>query len=273
MTAVPISDWLLCNPRRDDPRVAALRRRMDDFYRTSTDYTAFHQPAVKSREWAMMDAAVDAIIASKGHARILELGAGRTAYLQHVATRRKAIEFHCQDVTPVNADYLKHHADRLHVGDISDLDGEYDLIFSTYVLEHVCNPELFLEHVDRLLAPSGWHFTFSPRYDSVFYVCPSLRHQPLRVQAAANVRMALGRMTAAVMRFPRFWINCDPAVLHAPWRRDADAVHLVNRRAIEAWHRQRGYSVQRVTQASHSWKEWLLVRHLLLSNGFQKCRR
>jgi len=35
----------------------------------------------------MMDAALDDIIASKGHARILELGAGRTAYLQHVAAR------------------------------------------------------------------------------------------------------------------------------------------------------------------------------------------
>lgn len=273
MTAMALSDWLLCNPRRDEPRVAALRRTMDDFYRTSTAYTAFHEPAVKSREWAMMDASLDDIIASKGHARILELGAGRTAYLQHVAARRPAITFHCQDVTPVNVDYLQRHADRLHIGDIAALDGQYDIIFSTYVLEHVCDPERFLEHVDRLLAPGGWHFTFSPRYDSVFYVCPSLRHQPPPVQVAANVRMAIGRMTAAVVRTPHFWINCDPAVLHAPWRRDADAIHLVNRHAIETWHRQRGYSSQRLTQASHSWKEWLLVRHLLLSNRFQKRRR
>lgn len=267
---MPTFEWLLCNPRQDEPRVLALRRKMDDFYRTSTDYTAFREPAVKTREWAMMDTALDAIIAAKGRARVLELGAGRTAFLQHVADRRPHIVFHCQDVTPVNADYLQHHADRLHVGDIAEIDGEFDLIFSTYVLEHVCDPQRFLAHVHRLLAPNGWHFVFSPRYDSVFYVCPSLRHQPLPVQMAANVRLALGRTAAVVSGVPRFWINCDPAVLHKPWRRDADAVHLVNRHSVESWHRQRGYRVRRFAQAAHSWREWFLVRFLLLSSGFHK---
>ena len=270
---MPTSEWLLCNPPQDDPRIVALRRAMDDFYRTSTDYTAFHEPAVKTREWAMMDSAIDGVIAARGRARVLELGAGRTAFLRHVQDRRDKIEFHCQDVTPVNADYLQHHADRLHVGDIAAIDGEFDVIFSTYVLEHVCDPERFLGHVDRLLTPNGWHFVFSPRYDSVLYVCPSLRHQPLPVQIAANVRLSLGRALAHLDKSPRFWINCDPAVLHRAWRRDADAVHLVNRHAVETWHRQRGYQVKRFAQAAYSWKEWLLVRYLLLSSGFRKRSR
>ncbi len=74
MTAMPTSEWLLCNPPQADPRILTLRRAMDDFYRTSTDYTAFHEPAVKTREWAMMDSAIDGVIAARGRARVLELG-------------------------------------------------------------------------------------------------------------------------------------------------------------------------------------------------------
>lgn len=245
---------------------------MDAFYRNTTDYTAFQEPAVKTREWLAMDSAVDCLLAQKGRIRILELGAGRSAYHRHLGERRPAVELHAQDITPANEAYLRSCADVVHIGDIAAIEGSFDVIFSTYVLEHVCDPERFLEQVDRLTAPGGWHFVFCPRYDNLIYTCPSLRHRGIVERYIANVRMGIFRIAYALTGTPCFCINSDPAVLHRPWRRDADAVHLVSRPAINSWHRRRGYAVILLPQRSSGFRDWILVNQLLLSAGYQKTR-
>src|SRR5690606_23757795 len=120
----------------------------------------------------------------------------------------------------------------------------FDLVFSTYVLEHVSAPRDFLDNVRRLLAPGGHHVIVSPRYDLRGYLCPSLRHLGLleRARVAAQVRMT--RLKVALDRRPRFIVSLEPAVFHVQnWYRDSDATHLVARRDIVDWHVQHGFSV------------------------------
>lgn len=265
-------DWLICDPSDGDPRLIELRARLDAFYAQPRDYSAFQQPAVQTSDWQTMDSAIDALLVHKPRIRVLELGAGRTAFPAHLGERRTRVEFHVQDITHINADYLSQHADFVHIEDISQLTGSYDVVFSTYVLEHVSNPRSFLQHADRLVAPGGWHFVFCPRYDNPLYVCPSLRHRTRLCQASVAAMLLRSHVASRLTGRPRFWINSDPALFHGPWRRDTDAIHLVSRQSIEMWHRDHGYSVHRCAPAVKTIRERLLVRLTRLSDGFQKLR-
>jgi SAM-dependent methyltransferase len=263
-------DWLICNPSDTDPRLVELRTKLDAFYARPAHYPAFEQPANKTSDWQTMNGAIAGLLERKPLIRVLELGAGRTAFPSHLGDRRSAVDFHVQDITPINGDYLAAHADVVHIADISQLTGTYDLIYSTYVFEHVTNPRSFLEHVDRLLAPGGWHFLFCPRYDNPFYICPSLRHRSRRCQAIVTAKLLRSRLAVALTGRPAFWINCDPSLFYLPWRRDNDAIHLVSRQSVELWHRRMGYSVRRVSPRMNTAKEQVFVSLARLSVGFQK---
>ena len=58
--------------------------------------------------------------------------------------------------------------------------------------------------------------------------------------------MATSRVAAEIDRTPRFWVNVNPAVRHVAWYHDADAVYVVSRRELERWHRERGFTVERL---------------------------
>ncbi|QYU69684.1 class I SAM-dependent methyltransferase [Leptolyngbya sp. 15MV] len=207
-----------------DPRVAELRRRLDDFYASTTTYDDFkHAASSKPDIWAPIQRQIEQIIRRKGSADVLEFGAGRTGFPASLGAMRPGVRFVAQDVTPQNADYLAAVADRVHVGDLSALSGPFDTIFSTFVWEHITNPAATLAHLLRILAPGGSLFIACPRYDAPGYIPPSARHYP----ALTRARLALWLMARRLDRRPRFDIHVDPAVLERPWFRDADAIHWV----------------------------------------------
>jgi len=261
---------LICNPDREDSRIRVLAERLHAFYSESTDYTAFQSPAVHSREWGAMLPLCDKLLRQRQRITVLELGAGRSAFADALGSRRPCVQFDVQDVTAANLEYLRGVADRVYTHPIEDLAGEYDLIFSTFVLEHVATPVLFLENVRRLLTPGGWHVIFCPRYDNPAYHCPSLRRLSLGVRTAAALQLWSGRAMSIIDRKPRFFINTDPAVLHGPWFRDADAVHVVTRQAVELWHDQNGFRGHRLHVRTNSRGEWLQACCMLLASAFQK---
>lgn len=265
-----IASPLICNPQPEDRRIGELVERLLRFYAKGTDYTAFQSPAVLPREWATMWPIVDELLDRHERIAVLELGAGRSAFGSALGKRRSRIDYDVQDVTTANVDHLRDVADRVLVQPIEELSGGYDMIFSTFVFEHVATPVSFLENVNRLLKPGGWHVMICPRYDIPAYICPSLRRRALLSRCAAAVQLAVGKALSLLDGQPRFYINLDPAMLHGPWFRDADAINIVTRRAVELWHGRNGFRRRRLHVTATTPGQWINVSFMLLADAFQK---
>lgn len=257
--------WLVSNPGNEHDAVQVMRRRLDEFYGTTSSYPVFQSSPDHSAFYRTLSPILDEIIKRRSKARVLELGAGRPTFPVWLGDRRSAVEYSAHDVTAQNRAYLESIADHVLIGDISSIQGEYDLVFSTFAFEHVSAPSPFLEHVRRLLAPRGTHVIICPRYDQPGYLCPSLRHHSFMGRAGLMLFFGASRCAAAIDGRPRFWVNTEPAVFSRPFFRDADAVHIVSRPDVERWHRANGFDVKRLSPVPVTWRQWIAFRLLTLS--------
>jgi SAM-dependent methyltransferase len=241
-----------------------MKRRLYSFYATTKEYNAFKFPS-NQKKWFE---AIHHWLPRFDHGRklrILEVGAGRSTFGLFVRQFGQPVEYHAQDVTGQNRDWLLEHAQRVWIGDVDSITaGSYDMVFSTFVFEHIALPTNFLEAVDRLPAPGGVHILICPRYDLPGYLCPSLRHLRGMDRLKMQLFMVVTRVIAHIDREPRFWVNTDLALFHLPWFRDSDACHLVNRFDVVWWYRRRGYSVHNLDVVSHDWREFFYYRLMVL---------
>ena len=257
--------YLMSDPRMTDPRTKELRNRLDRFYNSTTSYCAFNSDPDQTVWLSLLEPIIDELFEEHNRIRILECGAGRPGFSRLYKDKMSRIEFHVQDITSANRNYLEAVADRVHICDVSEMTETYHLIFSTFVLEHVANPTEFLAEIKRLLIPGGIHVVFSPRYDFPGYVCPSLRCLSLSARLWINALILISKLQTKVIGRTRFWVNCNPAVLHGCTFRDADAVHLVSRADVECWHRQFGFKVQTLKPPATGWRDYICKRLITLS--------
>lgn len=163
-----------------DPRVAELRARLDAFYAKPDTYESFDRPLDQSRYWRPVFRRIREILERPGRGeepvRVLEIGSGRTSFPGALDDLRENVHFTAQDITEANLDHLNSVADRVHVGDVLELGERFDVMFSTFVWEHITNPREVLEWKLSHLNPGGSVFIFCPRYDAPGYVPPSARH-------------------------------------------------------------------------------------------------
>src|ERR1700759_1839535 len=133
-----------------------LREQLDHFYSAVPDYTAFETPSDQRSCWDHVIACIKQRLRDKPRLRVLEIGAGRTGFARYLNENRlrETVEFHAHDVTRLNEEWLRAEADNSFFGDVSsaNLPGGYDVIFSTYVLEHVTDPVAHLEQTWSLLS-------------------------------------------------------------------------------------------------------------------------
>ncbi|AFY68659.1 hypothetical protein Pse7367_0348 [Thalassoporum mexicanum PCC 7367] len=222
----------------EDPRTQELRSRLDSFYAETSDYTAFHESNWQPVYWQPIAERAVNLLQSKGDCRILEFGAGRTGfgkYLQEylqkadiAADLSDRLTFDTQDVTPQNQDYLATQASQVYIGDLLEVTQKYDLIFSTFVWEHLTTPKAILDHLISLLNPQGSIFLISPRYDLPFYLSPSCRHLSKGDRLKLSLWLSLKRLLTLLGQKPSFLIHLDPVLFHQKWFRDADAIHWVS---------------------------------------------
>ncbi len=226
--------------KETDPQVPRMRERLDAFYRSTTEYHAFHDVSDQATYWASVGESIDRRLAARGDTdgpvKVLEFGAGRTGFARYLSdAQRRGVHFTAQDVTDANREFLGGEADAVHIGDLSELSGPFDIVFSTFVWEHVSNPAATLETVLSLLNPGGELFLFCPRYDLPMYRPPALRHLPKWRQYLATLQLSLDRLRVRLGGRPGFWVTPEPAVLNVEhWFRDADAVHLVSLHDLRA---------------------------------------
>lgn len=244
----------------DDPKVAGLRARLDAFYANTKDYNDFNVEANSKPEfWTPIRDAARARLEKQGTCRVLEFGAGRTGFARFLGDLRPRITFDVQDITPQNRDFLTGEANSVHVGDLRGISGSYDVIFSTFVWEHITNPRETLNVLLKLLAPGGSLFIACPRYDVPGYTPPSARHYGVGKKFAIAAWQA-GRAIGSTQ--DRFIVHTDPAVLNGPWYRDADAIHWVSIADFAAL--PNGYSFSKVPIGAKGLKGWIF-EHLLLA--------
>jgi ubiquinone/menaquinone biosynthesis C-methylase UbiE len=129
-------------------------------------------------------------------------------------------------------------------------DGQFDLVFSTYVIEHLVWPHRFLREAVRVTRPGGRIVILCPHFRPAGRI-PSFRYG--RTVELLKERLRRGRLVAAARhlflrnvwyprvvrrdfpaeRFP-FLINLDPSCFYGPYYADNDAVYLTDRREIVA---------------------------------------
>ena len=250
-----------------DPVVQDLRKRLDAFYRTTEDYDAFQSRSWHPNLWSFV--VDEAARLKKTTCRVLEIGAGRTGFAEYLRQRGKNAHFTAHDVTERNESYLKEQADDVVIGPLPSISGVFDIIFSTFVLEHVTDPVAALETSWGLLEPGGKLFIFCPRYDAPFYLPPSADHYSGLARAGIAIQLAVARFRTLVTRKARFFVHTDPALFALPWKRDRDAVHWVSYFDLAIFFRSRG-RLRKLRVPSGSLKDAIVKNFLQINVVLEK---
>ena len=247
-----------------------LREQLDLFYSRASNYTAFERSSDQRNCWDHILRRIRDLLKSKSGTKlkVLEVGAGRTGFGSYLVENelRDAIEFHVQDVTEYNAAWLRIESDEAFFGNILTikLPHKYDIIFSTYVLEHVTDPPAHLNKIWSLLSDHGALFIFAPRYDIPGYLCPSARHLS-KLQKSSFLAQACFSRLRALLPFgePRFLIQTDLAAFHGPFFLDSYAVHWVSLYDLKLWsasQKKATFSKLRIGTPSFLSKDWIVKR-------------
>jgi len=257
-----------------------LRCRLDDFYRNVPDYSAFHESSNQVPCWEQVARELHRRIQQNGEPhillRVLEVGAGRSGFGNWLLEQGIRDRFHwtAQDVTDQNLPWLAEHADVLHIGDVSSLDlaQSFDIIFSTYVLEHITDPVSHLNTLHTLLRPGGSLLIFCPRYDVPGYLAPSCRHLGRLTRLRISLTVAWHRIQTLLTRKSAFLIQTDLAAFHGPFFTDADAVHWVSEMDLHFWAKRLDSSLKRlaVGKARFGSKDWVVKNYLTCAVQIQR---
>jgi len=245
----------------DDVRVRSLRFKLDEFYERTTDYLAFQGISDHRSCWGHIRTVIDQVLAEGGKCRVLEVGAGRTGFARSLGECRSRVHFIAQDVTGQNKEFLEQEADAVHVGDIATLETTVDIVFSTFVLEHVTNPRRHLEDCWARLRPGGTLFIFCPRYDFPGYLSHSADHRGALSRARLAAGLLFHRFVTLLTSRPAFLVHVDPSVFHLPWAIDRDAVHWVSLFDLRCLFAGRG-KVRPLKLSAGAGKDWIVKRWL-----------
>jgi hypothetical protein len=256
---------------------ALLRKRLDAYYDKPTGYTAFESASRQADWWKHIVDAIKARSVGDKKVRVMEIGAGMSGFSEYLEDQgiRNLVELHAHDVTAHNLQWLRSVADYVHIGEISriDLPDRFDIIFSTYVLEHVSNPSIHLETLWSKLSPTddsprgGSLFLISPRYDLIGYLCPSSRHQPPLSRLKLLLIQWEARCRTLITKKPQFLIETDPSVFHLPFFVDADAVHWVSLLDLRAWASSKRSTIRKLQSPPIRMfsKQWIIRNHATLA--------
>ncbi len=255
-----------------------LRQQLDQYYNNVNDYLAFVSVSHQVECWVHVENEIQQKVKENQGKKInvLEIGAGRSGFGEWLKKRgsRDNLSYWVQDVTSQNATCLESQADHIVFGDVSEIPSKncFEIVFSTYVLEHVTNPTQHLDQLYKLLCNQGSLFIFCPRYDMPGYLCPSSRHLSWFTRLNFEVRWSIARCTSLIKRRPAFLIQTDLAAFHRPFFLDADAVHWVSLLDLKLWARKKGARINKlkIGNAKPGSKNWVVKRWLTCALEIRK---
>ena len=248
----------------ENPLTTELRTRMDSFYQHTQVYSAFQNVNELPDQWTYVREAVLDTLRKKPLCRILEIGAGKTGFASYVADLKGSFHYTAQDVTRTNENHLRQAADAVHFSSVAEIEGQFDVIFSTFVLEHISDPRHTLEKLFDALATDGKLFVFCPRYDAPFYLSHSADHYSFMRRLGISLYLLFARTWTCLTQRPLFLVHTDPAIFHLPYYRDRDAIHWTSLHDLQAFFRGRG-RLKTLEIHSSSVKDWI-IKNLLQIN-------
>ncbi len=249
---------------RDRDELHRLESRLVEFYRTAADYPAFATPSDHPALWQEIREIAKQFQAERGACRILEVGAGRSGFGLDLRSRGlDGIHLTSQDVVESCAEFLSRTSDVVVTGSVEQLEGTWDIIFHSYVYEHVCRPREFTQELWQRLRPGGYLLMQSPRYELPFYLPPSVGHLSRVQKVWLAFRLVIRDLQTAMNGRPQFTVFSDPAVFHLPFRRDRDAVHRVRQGDLRRLLGKRAHITEYSLEAG-GWKDWFVKRFLTL---------
>lgn len=178
-----------------------------------------------------------------GAKRLLDLGAGDafvTAELAAAAGAALGVSVDVGSPAPLTA--RRRQVSRLTARLPAPLpfpDGVFDVVVALEVIEHLLDPDAFLDEIARVLAPDGCVILSTPRLDSLLVVASLLLGvQPPGVEASSQHRYG------------------------SPFgeQRPSGHVHLFTRRAMVAALAEHGLAVDRYREGRFSSSWWQAVR-------------
>ena len=242
-----------------DDRQALLERRLIEFYNKTDDYLAFLAESAHVNQWEVVKEVAQSISPRNGKPRVLEFGGGRSGFGKWRKNNNCDVHYTVQDITSKNKGFLEECSDAVHIGKCEQIDGEFDIIFCTYVFEHLIYPEKTLNQLFTFLKPGGSFILQCPRYDFPFYLPPSYDHLNLFHKFFVSLSLFKNRVVSLVTGGSSFKLNFDPAVFHLPFSIDRDAIHCASLIDIEN-HFKTIAKVKSYHLKSFGLKDWFIKR-------------
>jgi hypothetical protein len=165
--------------------------------------------------WANTFGYLERLIIDKGVRRVLEVGGGANPSFPLEFVTQHGLEYTVLDISAVELakapqGYLKVQADITSAA--LDLAGDYDLIFSKMLAEHVKDGEIFHRNVHALLSPSGTAFHFFPTLFAPPFVVNRL--MPERLAEQLLYFLQTGReKNGRRAKFPAYYSWCRGPIL------------------------------------------------------------
>lgn len=248
-----------------DHAAVTLRERLDVLHMNVYANPEF-LPTRQNYFWRLILPHVHAIVKKRGRCRLLEIGAGISGLSRFLREHRirDHVVLTLHDIIPENQVWLGSQAEEVVIGPVACITGEFDLIVSSFVLEHMTDPRASLEAQWERLACGGTLILICPHYGP-FYLPPACNHVGAPARFALRIRLLGHRIRVMLKRRPAFLLLSDPAAFHLPFSRDRDAVHLVSWTDLRCFFKQKKALVKRVTirwghslLSSRGLKEWVI---------------
>ncbi|MCA0231210.1 MAG: class I SAM-dependent methyltransferase [Bacteroidetes bacterium] len=253
-----------------------LEKQLRIFYENATDYEAFNEISDQSNCWNNILPEIINKLKRQEKVRILEIGAGRSGFGKFLSRHniRSDVYWIAQDVTTQNKSWLKTESNEVYIGHIEELlsNRKFDIIFSTFVFEHVTNPNMHLEKLNSLLNDDGSIYIFCPRYDLPGYLCPSSRHLHFSKKMFFLLKCFFYRLKTLITQQPSFLLQTDLAAFHRPFSRDSDAVHWVSSLDLRFWALNHKLKVINLKFGNPIFftKDWFVKKWLICAVKIQK---
>jgi len=146
----------------------------------------------------------------------------------------------------------------------------FDVVLSTYALEHFVFPEESLREMWRVCRVGGRIILVSPAYDDPLALPPSVGHWPRARRVGLIAEQAI-RQVSRHLQPGRFYFAQvpQPRVLAGEYQPDFDAVHLVSAREVANFFKMMGGKIlferKRRPRAGGGWRG--AVRNALVRSG------
>lgn len=259
---------------------SALQQALEAYYQQASEYPTYSAASAQTRCWEHLGQRLDAWPKERegtgGTTTLLEVGAANSGLGDWLVRRglRDKVVWHAQDINEKYLLWLQAHADAVFIGQVSGMRqaSTYDIIISSYVLEHVTNP---LEHLSALLIalrPGGSLFIFCPRYDLPGYLCPGSRSFGIGTRLHLSAEMVYHRICTLLLRRPAFLLQSVLGGRGTSFSSDEDAVHWVSLWDLRVWAQHCGlkFSKLSVKGKPGSPRDWIVKHWLTCAVELQK---